>query len=238
MNQLSLSTTIEPQPPASDSTATSEVARRFQSDGFLRLAHFVSGTDLLKLQALYDEIITDIIGCAPHELRGGGLAEQHLLERTPPPEYFQRLRQTPFFRSARQLVAQLAGVPATTLRPGWRLFFKLAGYKQTFWHQDAAYRPRPHDSISVWCTLDHATEQSSCLSYLRGSHRTGLHAHHSHHGHLRVTGVDTANAVACPVDAGGATVHHCRTLHYAGPNQTQRIRRALVLIFGNALSFP
>jgi ectoine hydroxylase-related dioxygenase (phytanoyl-CoA dioxygenase family) len=41
------------------------------------------------------------------------------------------------------------------------------------------------------------------------------------------------DATACELPAGGATVHDSRTLHYTGPNRTDRPRRAYILIFGN-----
>ena len=43
--------------------------------------------------------------------------------------------------------------------------------------------------------------------------------------------VDASQAVACPLDPGGATFHHCRTLHYAAANTTGRARRAYITVF-------
>jgi ectoine hydroxylase-related dioxygenase (phytanoyl-CoA dioxygenase family) len=40
-----------------------------------------------------------------------------------------------------------------------------------------------------------------------------------------------SGAVACPLRAGGATTHYCRTLHYAAANTSERPRRALTVIF-------
>jgi ectoine hydroxylase-related dioxygenase (phytanoyl-CoA dioxygenase family) len=37
--------------------------------------------------------------------------------------------------------------------------------------------------------------------------------------------------VACPIPAGGITIHHCRTFHYTGPNLTDQPRRAYILSF-------
>ena len=39
-------------------------------------------------------------------------------------------------------------------------------------------------------------------------------------------------AVVCPLPAGGCTVHHNRTMHYAGPNTSDQPRRAYILGFG------
>jgi ectoine hydroxylase-related dioxygenase (phytanoyl-CoA dioxygenase family) len=37
-----------------------------------------------------------------------------------------------------------------------------------------------------------------------------------------------ADAVTCPLPAGGCTIHHCRTLHHAGPNRSAIPRRAYI----------
>lgn len=50
---------------------------------------------------------------------------------------------------------------------------------------------------------------------------------------LRCTGkINTQWAVACPIPAGGATMHFPKTLHYTGPNDTDNPRHALILNFG------
>jgi hypothetical protein len=41
-----------------------------------------------------------------------------------------------------------------------------------------------------------------------------------------------AKAVACPIPAGGCTIHHNRTMHYAGANKSEQPRRAYILGFG------
>ena len=43
--------------------------------------------------------------------------------------------------------------------------------------------------------------------------------------------VDVSEAAACPIPAGGATFHHCRTLHHSAPNSTAEARRAYILVF-------
>jgi ectoine hydroxylase-related dioxygenase (phytanoyl-CoA dioxygenase family) len=43
--------------------------------------------------------------------------------------------------------------------------------------------------------------------------------------------VDLSGAVACPIPAGGATFHHCRTLHYTGTNRSDVPRHGLVTHF-------
>ena len=103
------------------------------------------------------------------------------------------------------------------------------------WHQDEAYwkGELEYDSLSVWMALQDTTVESGCMQFIPGSHLGDVLPHHTigHdpriHG-LEVDEVDDSGAVACPIPAGGATIHHCRTLHYTGPNRTDTTRRAYI----------
>jgi hypothetical protein len=69
-----------------------------------------------------------------------------------------------------------------------------------------------------------------------GSHRGGVlnHTHVNDDPVLHVLladDVDPAQAAVCPPPAGGATSHHCRTLHYTAPNTTDRPRLAFPIEF-------
>ena len=76
------------------------------------------------------------------------------------------------------------------------------------------------------------------MQFIPGSHRLNVLPHRSIGGDVRVHGLevdpevtDLGELVACPLPAGGATIHHCRTLHFAGPNRTNQARRAYILAF-------
>ncbi len=59
--------------------------------------------------------------------------------------------------------------------------------------------------------------------------------HQSIGGDSRVRGLELVNKsvvddpVACPLPAGGFTIHRDRTAHYTGPNSTEAPRRALIM---------
>jgi ectoine hydroxylase-related dioxygenase (phytanoyl-CoA dioxygenase family) len=108
----------------------------------------------------------------------------------------------------------------------------------TPWHQDEAYfnPAQIHNNLSVWIPLQEATVENGCMQFIPGSHKEVLPHHHIGHDPdvpgLEIDQIEPENAVACPIPAGGATIHNCRTLHYAGPNLSDIPRRAYVLIFG------
>jgi ectoine hydroxylase-related dioxygenase (phytanoyl-CoA dioxygenase family) len=80
--------------------------------------------------------------------------------------------------------------------------------------------------------LDDADVDNGCLWFLPGSHRgdIGPHRHGNDDPAVHVLELidqpDTSPAIAVPLKAGGMSFHHPRTMHYAGPNTTARLRRA------------
>jgi ectoine hydroxylase-related dioxygenase (phytanoyl-CoA dioxygenase family) len=78
------------------------------------------------------------------------------------------------------------------------------------------------------------------MQFVPGSHHQDVLPHHSIGHDPRIVGLEVddveqvvAQAVPCPLPAGGATIHHCRTLHYTGPNQSDGPRRAYIMSFGS-----
>jgi len=85
--------------------------------------------------------------------------------------------------------------------------------------------------------LSGATVESGCLHFIPGSHLSEVIPHQPIGGDPRVHGleaidVDASKAVAISLEEGSVTVHHNRTLHYAGPNSTQQQRRAYIMMCG------
>jgi len=115
----------------------------------------------------------------------------------------------------------------------------------TSWHQDSAYAPVPGTFVPhaahVWLALQPATLENGCMQFLPGSHRTPV-PHRPRGGDpaadaLEAVDVDDSSAVACPLPAGGITIHHPSVLHHTGPNQTDSERLAWILQFRRDGSF-
>jgi hypothetical protein len=109
----------------------------------------------------------------------------------------------------------------------------------TPWHQDEAFQDPANDynELSFWLALQPTDRSNSCMEFIPGSHGWPVLAHWFPGGDPRVhalecvSGFDPAEAVPCALPAGGCTIHTQRTLHYAGPNLSDRPRLAYVLIF-------
>ena len=223
-----------PSAPAPDigSSDRAEQVEFFREQGFLKLDRLIDADEVARLRPIYDDIVRAHMGFTPAEMKDKvRLEERPLLVVYPSNDEIARLREGNVYEAATELVAQLVGLPPAQVIGGWRLFFKPPDYGPSKWHQDAAYRPPPHETVSVWLPIDDATPQNSCMTYLGGTHHTRkIWPHEFEDDHLIATDFDPTGAVQCPIPAGGATVHHSCTLHCSGPNQTQRPRRTLGIV--------
>ncbi len=143
-----------------------------------------------------------------------------------------------FFRMAQGIAEQILG-------PGVRFKSDISFMKPAFigsatpWHQDEAFHDPAfeYNEISFWLALQPVDEVNGCMAYVPGSHNGPVLPHGFPGNDPRihalecVGGFDPAEAVACPLPAGGCVIHNGRTLHGAGPNRSGRDRMAYVLIF-------
>jgi hypothetical protein len=157
-----------------------------------------------------------------------------------PVNYAPQLHKMKCFQNALEVAQQLLGSEA-------RFFFdnsilkKASTGEGTPWHQDAAFRdPRfEYREVSIWVPLQDVDATSSCLQFIPGSHKykDGILEHHSVNNDvtaqaLQCTGpFDQSSAVACPLTAGGCTIHDPGTLHCSGPNLSEVPRLAYIMVF-------
>jgi ectoine hydroxylase-related dioxygenase (phytanoyl-CoA dioxygenase family) len=158
-----------------------------------------------------------------------------------PSDYAPELRDHPVRSRALALARQLLGDDAVDT--GDHAINKPArSTAVTPWHQDEAYwdPAREYRSLSVWLPLQDVDVLNGCMQFLPGSHRQEVLPHQpinndpAVHGLELVQVPDTSAAIACPLAAGGATVHFSRTVHFTGDNRTDAPRRAYIMTFGVA----
>ncbi len=216
----------------------SEQVNLFWHQGFLSLERITTDDEIEWLKGIYDEIVTQMAGYSSTKIALLAAQQQlpladgkEILVWIPSPELvFPQLLTTKFFHNAIQIAARLLNVDRSQILGRIRIYLKPAHCGAEMpWHQDAAY-PGSIDLLKIWMPLDPATLENGCLQFIPGSHLGGIEPHHPYEGSGLVAGaVVTDRAVVCPLPAGGATVHHCQTLHYSRPNQTDLQRRALVV---------
>jgi ectoine hydroxylase-related dioxygenase (phytanoyl-CoA dioxygenase family) len=224
-------------------TLTPEEIARFHEDGFLSLREITTAAEVAWLRDVYDRLFSqragwergDFFDFAGTDGADGPATLPQLLD---PSRHEPALKATIFRANAQALARQLLG-------PSAELVFEHAMLKpariggETPWHQDEAFFPKytNYQSVTFWMPLQPVDTANGCLEFIPRSHKGALLAHRSIgndpriHG-LEAEGADGTRRVACPLPEGGATVHHYRTLHHAGPNLTAAPRRAYALGFG------
>jgi hypothetical protein len=105
------------------------------------------------------------------------------------------------------------------------------------WHQDASYFGlEPHEHVTAWVALSHATSEAGCVRVIPGSQRSGQLHHSVRQGRARnmlprgqsiSEDFDTANAVEMPLRPGEFSLHHTLAVHGSEPNRSNDRRIGL-----------
>lgn len=231
-------------------TLTDAQIAKYHEDGYMSIDAIISQDELKQLREIYDRIFNERMGWEEgrqFDLGGDESGDKPVLPQVmTPSQYFPELLETEYHKNARAIAKQLIG-EGMHEQCGEHMIYKPAEYGGvTPWHQDQAYH-NPNNivpSVNFWMPLDDATVDSGCLQFVPGSHRQDVLPHHSINHDPRVHGLEVdnpekcfENAVACPVPAGGCTLHADCMLHYANPNTSTRPRRAYTLVFrGEAIA--
>jgi ectoine hydroxylase-related dioxygenase (phytanoyl-CoA dioxygenase family) len=219
---------------------TDEQVDHFHRTGFTWVERITTDEELEWLRPLYDHLFDAKRGAfkggyfdlaRPYEAEGQDLVPQVLA----PDHRFPQLRETNVWRNARTIAAQLLERDVDTLSSWSHMILKPPHVGGPLpWHQDEAYWDTgfAYRALGCWVPLDPATVESGCMHFLPGSH-TGAVRPHRHidddpnvHGLELLSPPDDADAVPVPLAPGGATFHHCRTMHMTTPNVSDHVRRA------------
>ncbi len=212
------------------------LVRQFQADGFIRLPNVLS-PDVLA--AIAPEI-TRLVDA------GNRLKDIPLEQRTLYDQAFiqvmnlwtrnDRVRQFAFSKRLARLAAELMGTR------GVRLWHDQALYKEpagafTPWHADQQYWPMASaHSVTAWIPLQPVPIEMGPLSFARGSHlkRIGRDLEISAESEQQISAAvrkEKIDEVQEPYALGDVSFHLGWTLHRAGPNTTQDLRRVFTIIY-------
>jgi ectoine hydroxylase-related dioxygenase (phytanoyl-CoA dioxygenase family) len=110
-------------------------------------------------------------------------------------------------------------------------------------HQDNAYFClSPADVLTVWVALDVVTADNGPVFYVPGSHKLGALPHKPSGVKGNSMGLaqpfDKGDVFQGTLEPGDALIHHGQTIHYSGPNRTDRARRGLLMVFRGEHALP
>jgi phytanoyl-CoA hydroxylase len=227
-----------------DYPLTSAQIDQYRRDGFIKLEDVITGEALHRFRdaaatAVEQEKSLDVMGrniSAPSQTKG--TYEQIFIQRVNMWQRHSTLR--PFVTAPRfaNLAARLSGTPVRIWHD--QALFKEPGNgaNRTPWHQDAPYWPHQDRSkqLSIWIALKDATITNGCMSFLPGTQAFGpkepIRLDENPKSVLQVAPEATGiQPVTHEIKAGSATFHHGLCFHYAGPNRSQNVREAFVVIY-------
>lgn len=213
---------------------------RYRRDGFVVVEGLLEDAELERYGAAVDHAVA----------RRSAWDSRALEERTPYERSFRQcmnlwedspeVRPLTFHPRIGEAAAMLAGVACLRL---WhdQALYKEPGGRATDAHNDQPYWPmRETDTITAWIPFDGSTREGGAMGYVPGSHRfPGVRRF----ANIFVgKGFDLSDPeigrgvepVFCEVPRGGVAFHHGLTIHLAGPNRSDRMRRVhTVILFGD-----
>ncbi len=110
--------------------------------------------------------------------------------------------------------------------------------KVVSFHQDANYWGlEPHDVATAWLALTDASIETGPMNFVPGSHLEELHDHTNtfaennllSRGQEINRNIDIDLCKLAPLKAGEMSIHHVRTIHNSGPNESEERRIGMVL---------
>ena len=224
---------------------TEEQIQFFNENGYLHLEQISPPDEVVFLKSVYDRLFSEKAGREQGAYFDAVSTDEdddkpHTSPQIIDPALFApELKKTIFRANALAIAKQLLGSKAYGSFE--HAILKPSGIgAPTPWHQDEAFRldyAGGYDEISVWMPLQPVDTTSGCMEFLPGSHRGPILRHASPSNDPRIHALacvddfDETNVVACPLPAGGCTIHHTRTLHHSGANVSPNPRRAYILAF-------
>lgn len=224
---------------------------RFRTDGFLAIPALAAPETVAAIGAVYDAMLDGRIDVTPTDKPLGMITRQIMM----PSAYHPLFRDNPALQAAREISRELLGCEEPLPVFDMLIYKEPGQLAVTPWHQDFSYSVMPHaaagsriptdEVVQFWLALDDVDQDNGCMHFVPGAHRQPLLEHYIAGGTpdysqrlLAIRDPDRvlnlARSVACPLQAGGATVHNYGTPHFTPGNRTtDRRRRAYIFNFAN-----
>jgi ectoine hydroxylase-related dioxygenase (phytanoyl-CoA dioxygenase family) len=224
---------------------------KFEADGFLAFDRIADDDTVAELALRYDQMLSGEIDCSLTDRKLGSITRQIMF----PSRYHATFQQNAAREAGRQIAIELLATSEPAFVYDMLIYKEPGQIATTPWHQDMAYAAVPFVRAGVsmkqgmfvqfWLALDNVDVENGCMHFMPGEHREPLLEHYVAAGEPTAEGrmlaikepekaFDLAKAVACPLSAGGATVHGYGTPHFTpGNRSSDRRRRAYIFNFAN-----
>ena len=213
------------------------VVREFDENGFVTTRALLSADEIERYGAAVDAAVAGRTAGDSRRLEDKSIYEQSFVQCMRLWETDPAVRPLTFHPKLAQAAAELLAVPSVRLWQDQALY-KEPGGRVTTPHQDSPFWPIGEvPLVSAWIPFEATSAASGGTGYVRGSHKLGR---------LRVVDIthttepyDIANDPALggrepefvAAEPGDVVWHHGLTVHEAGPNTTDRMRRVFTVVY-------
>ena len=217
-----------------------EVVKAFRSQGFVVTPDVLTEEEVRQYGTAIDQAVAVRTASDTRAVTDKSTYEQSFLQCMRLCETDPGVVSLTFHEGLAGIAAQLLGVPSVNLWQDQALF-KEPGGRETTAHQDQPFWPIGQAPlISAWIPLNAVHEGNGAMAYVPGSHLVGP---------LKVVDIthtsepfDILNDPALageplrvvPVNPGSVIWHHGFTVHGAGANRSDSVRRAFTVVYLSA----
>ena len=209
----------------------------YQENGFLQLDGVLASDELGRLREAIDAIYLRGQG-GIHNSGGRSAYSKVLDQRVNLWRDDAVVADYVFTPRLAEIARRLCGAQGVRLCHDQALLKQPGDSKPTPWHQDLPYWPMNEPgALSLWMALDDVDERNGAMSFVPGSQRVGalpgINLVDPQDLFAMVPKGELAGTrpVTARMQAGSCTFHNGLTFHYAAANQTERPRRAMVIIY-------
>lgn len=213
-----------------------ELVVRFDEQGVVVIPDLLSPDEVAAFVSHVDEAVQARNACDPRSLAEKTHYEQSFQQCINIWEDFPAVRPLTFHPAVTAAAAALLGVESVRLWHDQALYEEPGG-RGTDAHQDQPYWPivEPR-TVTAWIPLVDVSLEMGAMGYIPGSHRFGVRRFANI---FTETGFDLVGGpeargmepVHAAVKRGDVAFHHGLTIHVAGANRTDRLRRAHTATF-------
>ncbi|MBA3485518.1 MAG: phytanoyl-CoA dioxygenase family protein [Pirellulales bacterium] len=217
-----------------------ELSVQYHRDGCIRVRSFLQPDLLNQVRSALDRYVRDVVPGIPigdRTFESDGRTIRNLWRMETHDPYFMTLAERPDICGL--IGALVHGEPVLMAVETFSKPPKVGSGVPP--HQDNAYFCQtPPDVLTVWIAMDAATFENGTVYYLKGSHHGGVLTHFpsgvagNSMGLEKMPAHMSEDEFSGTLEAGDALIHHCQTIHWSGPNNTDMPRRGLLLVYRGA----
>ncbi len=227
------STSDNPQ----DRLLDTSVVQQFQRDGFVAIPNLINAQTLQQAREAIDAAVAERSDADQRNLAEKNRYEQSFIQCMRLWEDYETVRPFTFHPKIAQAAAELLDVSAVRLWQDQALY-KEPGGQPTTAHQDQSFWPIGNAPlVSAWVALSDTNRQNGAMAYVPGSHKAGrlqvVDITHQSEPYDILTDPALAGQRPQLVEAKAGTVifHHGYSVHLAGANNSDRVRRAMTMVY-------